>query len=295
MEANSDCRIIQSLTWDEFGLFAGGHADIVSIGSYETPVLEAETGVETVTFAKFNLARDIVIVPGDEPWETLADLPAGCQIGVEAFVGSTTVWQALAADQHQRDLSEGSDDLQMALADFSVIPDLVLNGDFCGGISGAATAAGEIIEGTLKPLYGGKGASQLYDEFYAPGHRGMASNNFLSLLSWYEDNPEEIAFFMEVWGVALEEYKANLPEIVVSYPEHFGVEGEEQVNFILDWYNNNFDHFVASPYLTEDWIEAETGVFDILKRAEIVPEDQEHPIYVCIDPASGEETCRYPE
>ncbi len=39
MEAASDgYRIVQNTTWDEIGLFAGGHADIVSIASYETPM-----------------------------------------------------------------------------------------------------------------------------------------------------------------------------------------------------------------------------------------------------------------
>ena len=48
-------------TEDEFAFFAGGHADIVSMGSYEVPVLEKETGVKTVTFAKYNMAKDILV------------------------------------------------------------------------------------------------------------------------------------------------------------------------------------------------------------------------------------------
>ena len=292
METESGIRIIQSLTWDEFGLFAGGHADIVSMGSFEVPVLEYETGVETVTYAKYNLSRDIVVVPGDEPWETLDDLPAGCQVAVETFVGSTTIWQAFAADQYGRDLSEGSDDLQMLLADFAVIPDLVIQGEACAGISGASTAATEIMAGDLKPLYDGKGASQLFGEFYKPGHAGMTSNDFISLLSWYEDHPEEIAFFNEVWQVAVDEWHANIPEIVEAYPQHFTSEGPEQVAFAIDWYTNVFNFFVDNVYLDEEWINNEAEVFNILVRAGIIPEDQEPPLYVCIDPATGEETCR---
>ncbi|PWQ88232.1 nitrate ABC transporter substrate-binding protein, partial [Enterococcus faecium] len=35
MEEESGIKIEASSTWDEFGVFAGGHADIVSSASYE--------------------------------------------------------------------------------------------------------------------------------------------------------------------------------------------------------------------------------------------------------------------
>ena len=67
MEEDSGYTIERNESEDEFAFFAGGHADIVSTGSYETPVLEAETDVETVTIGKYNMAKDIVVVPSDEP------------------------------------------------------------------------------------------------------------------------------------------------------------------------------------------------------------------------------------
>ena len=78
---------------DEFAFFAGGHADIVSTGSYETPVLESETDVQTVTIGKYNKAKDIVVVAADRPYETFGDLRSGCKVGVESFSGSTIVWR----------------------------------------------------------------------------------------------------------------------------------------------------------------------------------------------------------
>ena len=41
MEEESGITIERNESEDEFAFFAGGHADIVSTGSYETPVLEA--------------------------------------------------------------------------------------------------------------------------------------------------------------------------------------------------------------------------------------------------------------
>ena len=64
MEQESGITIQRNESEDEFAFFAGGHADIVSTGSYETPVLEAEAGVETVTIGKYNKAKDIIVVDG---------------------------------------------------------------------------------------------------------------------------------------------------------------------------------------------------------------------------------------
>ena len=294
MEAESGYRIIQSITWDELGVFSGGHADVVSIGSYESPVIESELGVETATFGKFNRAKDVVIVTTDKDWETFADLPQGCVIGVESFVGGSTIWQALADVGEGREIAEGSADLPMATSDYQVMPDLVLSGEFCAGVIDPTQAIPEFATGAIKTLYDGKSGSQMYAEVYEPGHEGLNSNNFIALLSWYEDHPGEIAFFLEVWQRALDEWAANRDEIIETYPDHFAAEDESQIEFMKDYFTNTFDWFVDSPYLDEAWIEGEAQVTEILRDAELVNEDQEMPVHVCIDPASGEETCRLP-
>src|SRR5687768_17514070 len=58
MEAESGIRIIEQASWDEFGLYAGGHADIVSIASFEVPLLEEETGNPATVFGKYNIRSE---------------------------------------------------------------------------------------------------------------------------------------------------------------------------------------------------------------------------------------------
>ena len=79
MEQESGVTIERFESEDEFAFFAGGHADIVSTGSYETPVLESENNVPTVTIGKYNKAKDIVVVAADKPYETFGDLPSWVQ------------------------------------------------------------------------------------------------------------------------------------------------------------------------------------------------------------------------
>lgn len=291
MEAEHGYVIQRFETEDEFAVFAGGHADVVSTGSYETPELEAETGVATVTFGKYNKAKDIMVADDESGYETLGDVPAGCLVGAEAFGGSTNVWAALAADLHDKELAEGSDDLAIVVTDFELAPELVVEGDLCAGITAMTTSISYLMEETVTVLYETRGASQLYGEVYEPGHEGMMSNNFVALKSWYDDHPGEVDFFLKVWQRAVEEFDANRDAVIAEYPEHFGYQDDAEQQFVTDWYNDVFNEFVDDVYLTESWIEGEREVTEILRRARLIPEDQPLPIHVCIDRSSGDETC----
>jgi hypothetical protein len=294
MEQQSGYHIQRFESEDEFAFFAGGHADIVSTGSYETPVLESEAGVQTVTIGKYNKAKDIVVVPSDKPWNSFGDLPKGCKVGEESFTGSSIVWQALAKDLDGRELAENSDDLQMALADFDVGPGLTLKGDLCAATTSIYDSLTLLMDGKVKGLYDNKSASQLYEENYAPGHEGMNSNNFVVLKSYYDTHPGEIAFFLSVWQKGLDEWATNKDAILKAYPDDFGYKDDAELQYLEDWYANQFDEFVDSVYLDQAWIEGEAKVTDLLKSANLIKADQQQPLHACIDPSSGQQTCLLP-
>jgi hypothetical protein len=294
MEAESGFTIERFESEDEFAFFAGGHADVVSTGSYETPVLESENGVPTVTIGKYNMAKDIVVVKADSGYETFADLPVGCKVGVESFSGSTIVWQALAKDLDGRTLAEDPSDLQMAITDFDLAPELVMSGDLCAGVTSIYNSIGPLMAGDIVGLYDNKSASQLYADNYEPGHEGMDSNNFVVLESWYGDHVPEVAFFLSVWQRGLDEWANNRQAILEAYPDDFGYKDAAELAYLNDWYENQFNEFVDSVYLTEDWINGEAQVTELLRNADLISADQPQPRHVCIDPSSGEETCSLP-
>jgi ABC-type nitrate/sulfonate/bicarbonate transport system substrate-binding protein len=294
MEEESGITIERNESEDEFAFFAGGHADIVSTGSYETPVLEAETGVETVTIGKYNKAKDIIVVAADSGYETFDDLEPGCSVGVESFSGSTIVWIALAQDLHGRTLGEGPDDLQMAATDFNTAPELVLTGDLCAGVTSIYNTLPYWLEGTIAGLYDAQSASQIYGEEYVAGHAGMNSNNFVVTKSWYDEHPEEVAFFLEVWDRGLQEWANNRDAILEAYPEDFGYTNDEELAFLKEWYQNDFDEFVDTVYLDQEWIEGELQVTDLLIEGGVIPAGSTAPLHACIDPSTGEETCLLP-
>ena len=91
-EKENNVRIETSTTWDEFTYFAGGHGDIVSMSTQETPVLEAETGIKTVTFGKYNYQRVPFFKREGDPYKTLADIPKGSKICVSGPTSNAAFW-----------------------------------------------------------------------------------------------------------------------------------------------------------------------------------------------------------
>ncbi|MEC9325199.1 MAG: ABC transporter substrate-binding protein, partial [Actinomycetota bacterium] len=64
-QRDSGYTIESSATWDEFGLFAGGHADIISTASFEVPYLEEQTRRDTVVIGRYNAERSRILVRTD--------------------------------------------------------------------------------------------------------------------------------------------------------------------------------------------------------------------------------------
>jgi hypothetical protein len=114
-EKEHGVRIETSTTWDEFTYFAGGHGDIVSMATWEIPVLEQETGIETVTFGKYNLLRITPLAAPDKNYTTLADIPKGSKIGVPSAVSSTLVWGMYARKLHDLDFRVGGGDFELVV------------------------------------------------------------------------------------------------------------------------------------------------------------------------------------
>ncbi len=289
VEAGIDINAFQS--FDEFGLFAGGNADILSTGSYETPLLD-EQGIETVTFGKYNANKDVFAVAGDDPAKTAADLDEGCNVAAESTTGNTVIWSALVDQIDGREIAEGGDDLELVTADYQIMPQLLQDGEICAAIIDPVQGTEALRTNGIKALYDGQSASQLYAEEFAddPNHLGVDSNNFVARKEWFDEHPEEVAFFLDVWQEGMDEWVKNSDQIIADYPEDFAVQSPEDEKFMQDYVKNVFDFQQKSVYLTPEWVENEEGVFDLIKEAGVIEEDTVFPEHAVIDPKTGEVT-----
>lgn len=267
MQEASGITIIEQTSWDEFGLYAGGHADVVSIASFEVPLLEEETGRPATVFGKYNIDRSILVVPASSDAQTLEDL-VGQKIAVWDAVSSTVVWGALAKEMYDLDFRTGGGDFELVLADLTNTGALAANEEVAGALVLPDFNVPVLLNEEVRVLYDGKTAPDLYAEVVdAPtGYEGPMINIFMAPTEWYDSHPDEVAFFLELWERGIQEWQANQDAIIESYPQHFAVETPEEVQFMKD-YLAAHDWFVESVYIDDAWVETESEIFPMLQNA----------------------------
>lgn len=267
METEANIAILDSATWNEVGVYAGGNADIMSVGDFEVPTIEEEFGIPSVVFGKYNIDRSIIVASPEHPeYETLADC-AGGTVAVWDTLSSTTIWGMLAYHLHDLDFRVDGGDFELVVVDITNTGAQAASGDTDCAIVLPDFNIPILINEEVNVLYDGKTSADLYAELVdQPGHEGPMINIFLAREDWYDDHPEEVAFFLELWDRGLQEWAANRDEIIASYPQHFAAEGDDQIVWIQD-YLSEHDWFASGVYLTEEWVDSETELFSLLSDA----------------------------
>lgn len=278
MEEERGMRIIASSTWDEFGVFAGGHADVVSTASYEIPTIEKETGRDTLAIGQYNKDRSVVIARADNPAETLADLE-GEDIVVFTAVSATLVWGAYVKQMHDLDFRAGGGDFNVVVADPQQQASLVERGEVAACVCLPEFAAPGLRSGELKVLYDGKASSDIYSEQVVEGHEGPMINLFLAGSEWAREYPNEVQFFLDVWQRGLEEWAVNQAEIVETYPQHFAVQDPADVLFVQE-YIAEHDWFVEDIRFDQEWVDGESQIFEFLQSTGFMDVDQARPDFL---------------
>jgi ABC-type nitrate/sulfonate/bicarbonate transport system substrate-binding protein len=285
MEQKAKIKILDSSTWDEFGIYAGGHADVVSTGSFEVPVLEKETGVKSVVFGKYNVARAVIAVRADSPYKTLSDLK-GKKITTFTAVSDALLWGALAKKSEDVEFKAKDGEYEFVLTDVQNMASLVAKGDAEACICLPDFAIKELKSGKLRILYDEKSDAEMFQEEYAQDHPGPAINVFVAREDWFKDHQKEAEFFLSVWERGVKEWQEHKDEIIAAYPQDFAATNKSDEQFISKFLDDH-DWFVDSVYLDQKWIDTEKKVFDLLRETGGMEEDQEDPTFTRVGPASG--------
>lgn len=272
-EQENNVKIETSTTWDEFTYFAGGHGDIVSMSTQETPVLEQETGIKTVTFGKYNYQRVPLLKRAGDPYETLEDIPKGSKICVSGPTSNTAFWTVLAKQMHDLDYRVGGGDFQLIVNDHFVNPTNLLRGDCEAAAVIPEAAVPQLRKGELEIMYGGQLPFQLYKEF-APNSDDqlhVLGNNFTATEEWYNANQDLAVKFLELWQHGIEMFQEQKADVVRTYPQHFSVESQEDIDWITNFISGDNDWFVKDVTMQAEWIPVETEIWNLMK--ELNPEN----------------------
>ena len=285
-EEEFNTRIVATSSWDEFAFFAGGHGDIVSAATYELPLLEEETGVETVTFGQYNYLRITPIALAEKNYETIADIPRGSKIGVPSAVSSTLIWGFYSEKLHDINFRVGEGDYELVVEDHFVMPELVARGELEACVCIPEAAVPFLRTGEMEVMYDGQTPFEIFQEVGPdPEHKGVMSNVFTSTAEWYEENEDLAAAFLDLWQRGLDGWQENKEEIIGRYPQHFAVEDEADIQFMQEYLEAK-DWFVETPFLDADWVEAEMAIYDLMKETGFMEENAPTPRFEVVEPPS---------
>jgi ABC-type nitrate/sulfonate/bicarbonate transport system substrate-binding protein len=285
-EEEHNLRIHTSESWDEFTYFAAGHGDIVSLGTYELPLLEQETGVKVVAFGQYNHLRGQFMRKAGDPYETLADVPRDATVCV---LGATEITaDSMIADQlYGIDFRVGAGDFENVVTqDLFVMPELVARGECTVAWTGADAAVSMLRAGDIEMMNNGRATWQLYQDICKCDHKGIMSNLFVATEEWYDAHPDQAAAFLELWDRGLQLWKDNKEEIVGLYPQHFAVETEEDTEWIVNYVEGPSDWFADTAYMDEAWIKEETKIYDYMIESGLMDAGTELPRFEAMAPPS---------
>ncbi|GFM20487.1 ABC-type nitrate/sulfonate/bicarbonate transport system, substrate binding protein [Mycobacterium sp. PO1] len=275
-QRDSGYTIESSATWDEFGLFAGGHADIISTASFEVPYLEEQTRRETVIIGRYNAERSRILVRTDDPAQSLEDLQ-GKRLGVFTTVSGTLVWSALVEQMHGLKLVDG--DFDVVVADIQNLSNLLARGEIDACICYPDLSARELREGSVRALYDGKSSADLFAQLDAPGHDGPMGNVFVARKDWVDEHPGEVSAFLDLWDRGLTEWQQHRDDMIERYPQHFAVSTPEDIAFMKD-YVAQHDWVTDEVRFDQQWAEDESSIFDLMRRTGVIAEDVTDPKFL---------------
>ena len=128
MEEEAGIQVLTSSSWDEFGVYAGGHADVISAATYEVPDLAEATGEPATVFGEYNTDRSILAVAPGSPYKDICDLE-GKKIATFTSVSITLIWGMYAKEMCGLDLKAGGGDYELVVTDIQNLASLVARGD----------------------------------------------------------------------------------------------------------------------------------------------------------------------
>jgi ABC-type nitrate/sulfonate/bicarbonate transport system substrate-binding protein len=288
MEEEAGIQILTSSSWDEFGVYAGGHADVISAATYEVPDLAKATGEPATVFGKYNTDRSIVAVAAGSSYTDICSLK-GKKIATFTSVSITLIWGMYAKEQCDLDLRTGGGDFELVVTDIQNLASLVARGDADACLCLPDFAIPELSSGQLTPLYDGVSAAQYWAENFGSNAEDTThpqTNVFVARESWVEKNKEEASFLIALWDRGIQEWQEHRDEIIAAYPEDFAVRTPEEMAFLQDWLDNKFDWFVPTAYLDDEWVDGEREVFNLMKETGFIEEDVEEPSFTTLEPKS---------
>lgn len=273
-EEKYNMKIVNTETWDETAWFIGGHADIASTASYETPTMMLNSGKEFIAFGQYNMMRNTIFVKADSPYQSIEDLK-GKRIAVSGGGADAIMWRAMILKKYGLDMKLGGGDFKCNVQEFDAMPTALDRGqiDACVGLIDYEIPY--MVNGTHRWLWPDLPTGwEFYRENFDPEkqHIGVMMNLFVGQKEWVQKNPKLAEGFNMMWQVGVNEYWADKKASILAYPDLYTVKNDKELQWFLS-YLETHDSCVQTVYMDKVWTEKETKVVDLCKETGTIPSD----------------------
>ena len=271
-EAARNIRIVASSPFDQFSVFAGGHADMVVINALDVPQFVEQTDREPAVIGKYTTDRSILAVRRTSRAEDLGDLVES-RIAVESSLGSTLLWGLIAESLHGLDFRVAGSDFDLVVVDSASVADLVMRGDVDACICVPDASVPFLAAGTMRPLYGGRSGAEIYAEDILGDPAALPiADVFLIDGAWHSRNEYAVESMLALWEIGLQNWRSDRPTVIADYPHLFSVVSDAEVAWITD-YAADHDWFFESVFITAEEAASHLALFAEMRRIGLLDED----------------------
>lgn len=283
-------------SWEGAALFASGGPDISTMSSLEAARLGAERDIDLTVFGKVApLFKGMWVARGGEyDPETTGGAQAtidavvenGGTLGIGSWAGGEIPGHMAAfSSEFGYMFSEEESDFSVVTADYSAIPQLILDGD--------------LAIGDASPVHG---VALNLDESGTPQHREVFNcaevleandigipllNSLTTNRSFIEENEEATAAFLRAWHEGMswmfEDPMGRITSDEETHFEQLAVESEAQAEYIVDWginmaMDNEYPIVYEDQELTDSFIEQDRGFINRVAEIGVAPESWEENV-----------------
>jgi len=275
-ESNWNIRVADNTLSNHFGVFAGGHADIVIMNAMDVADIVRQSERDAVILGKLTYDRSFLGVNRHSQVNSLEDL-AGKKIAVSNSVESTRLWGVIARELYGLELKENGRDFSLEFVNSTIVADLVIRGQVDACICLPDASASHLSSGDLQAVYDGRSAAELYSEEVAESASALPLDEvFVVDRNWFENNQRSIDFLLSLWEEALKEWKLNKARIITDYPTFFSLEGDGQIEWMINYVNER-DWIVPSIYVGMDDQATNSDIFSLMQASALVDPDATNP------------------
>jgi ABC-type nitrate/sulfonate/bicarbonate transport system substrate-binding protein len=283
-EDKYNVKVVNTTTPDEVAWFVGGHADIASLASYEIPVVAKNTGRDFTAFAKYNVGRTSLTVKADSPYHSLADLK-GKKISVIGPGSNTMSLGAMFQKMYNLDYRIGGGDFNLFVQEYAAMPPMLLKGEVDCICCEPEKQIPYFVKGQIRYLDDKlQTIWEIYRDNFDPAKKfkGLATNTFVAQTDYFNKNPKVIQFFLDMWQEGLDAWQKNREDIIKSYPQHFSIENDDEVAYLVKWMNDGHDWFVDKIALDDDWIKQELASLNLFRETGRFDKTAPDPKFVAV-------------